>query len=226
MNELVPNLRDVGGLDASDGTVAVGRLLRSAAPLHDDRAPDHIEWPPRVVLDLRSEAELDGEHPLAPTGATILNHPLLSALRPGVAPPESLTDLYLLMLRTSGGPLTQVVSDVANADGAALVHCAAGKDRTGVSVALVLSLLGVNRDDIVDDYLVTEKNEGEIQARFTRMYGPRRATLPSSYLTTPVEAITAVIDAWDAHPGGTIGWFESVGGQRSTIEQLRSVLVD
>src|SRR5690606_12336918 len=111
------------------------------------------------------------------------------------------------MLRTTAEHLVDVVDAVASASGPTLVHCAAGKDRTGVSIAMVLALLGAKREDIVDDYLVTARHEEQIEARFRRLFGPRRAALPSQYLATPVEAITAVLDTWDEHPGGAFGWF-------------------
>lgn len=226
MSETVPNLRDLGGIAVEGGAVAPGRLLRSALPLGDDLAPPEIVWPPSVVIDLRSLVETEERHPLAGPGVTVHNFPLLSALRPGVAPPESLAELYRLMLRTTSEHLVDVVDTVATASGTTLVHCAAGKDRTGVSVAMVLALLGAKRDDIVDDYLVTAQNEEAIEARFRRIFGPRRAELPSQYFATPVEAITAVLDTWDEHPGGALGWFRQAGGRDETVDRLRATLLD
>lgn len=225
MNETVPNLRDLGGIPVEGGTIAPGRLLRSALPLGDDVAPPDVVWPPSVVIDLRSLAETEERHPLAGPGVTVHNFPLLSALRPGVAPPESLAELYRLMLRTTSDHLVEVVDTVSSAAGTTLVHCAAGKDRTGVSVAMVLSLLGAKRDDIVDDYLVTARHEDAIEARFRRIFGARRAQLPTQYFATPVEAIVSVLDTWDAHPGGALGWFQQAGGRPETVERLRTTLL-
>jgi protein-tyrosine phosphatase len=227
MAEFVPNLRDLGGLSAADGTIAPNRLLRSAMPLSDDVAPQPIVWPPRHVIDLRSAMESEGAHPLSATGASISTYPLLTALRPGAAPPESLEELYLVMLAQSGHLMTGVVSEIAHAgDGPTLVHCAAGKDRTGISVALVLRLLGVKRDDVIADYLETARHEGAIEARFQRIYGTRRAELPSAYLATPQQAIVSVLDTWDAHEGGVLGWFTSVGGTAADIEAVGRRLID
>lgn len=225
MIETVPNLRDLGGTSVDGGSIRPGRLLRSALPLKDDTVPPEIVWPPRVVIDLRSAIEIEPEHPLAGPDVTVHHFPLLSALRPGVAPPESLAELYQLMLRTTASHLVDVVDAVAESDATTLVHCAAGKDRTGVSIAMVLALLGASRDDIVDDYLVTAQNEEQIEARFNRLYGARRAMLPAGYIATPVEAIIGVLDAWDAHPGGAVGWFHESGGRPETIERLRTTLI-
>ncbi|OUZ12853.1 hypothetical protein BHE97_00385 [Aeromicrobium sp. PE09-221] len=225
MSEFVPNLRDIGGMVAADGVLRTGRLLRSALPQADDRVPEGVTWPPRVVLDLRSAGEVEPQHPLAHTGARVLSFPLLSALRPGVTPPGSLAELYLLMLRTSAPYLVEVIDEIASAEGPTLVHCAAGKDRTGVSVALALSLLGVRRDDIVEDYLVTAQHEDEIEARFRRVLGPRRAEIPAAYFATPVEAIAAVLDSWESHDDGVHGWFRAAGGDVSAVDRLRERLV-
>lgn len=142
-----------------------------------------------------------------------------------MAPPQSLIDLYLLMLRTSARDMVQVVGRIASSSGTALVHCAAGKDRTGVSIALTLALLGARRDDIIDDYLISGKNEGEIEARFDRVFGQHRPVLPAGYLSTPLEAIVAVLDAWNAHEGGIQAWFIKAGGDAATLVRLRENLV-
>lgn len=225
MNEIVPNLRDLGGTSVNGGAIRPGQLLRSALPLSDDVAPPKITWPPRVVIDLRSVAEIEPQHPLARPGVKVHNFPLLSALRPGVAPPETLAELYRLMLRTTASHLVDVVDTVSTSQGPTLVHCAAGKDRTGVSIAMVLSLLGASRDDIIDDYLVTSRHQDQIEARFNRIYGERRAVLPSGYLAAPVDAITAVLDTWDEYPGGATAWFHRWGGRPETIDRLRTTLI-
>jgi len=226
VSEFVPNLRDLGGIAVDGGTIRRGRLLRSALPLGDDRAPGDIVWPPEVVIDLRSAAEVEPSHPLARPGVMVHHFPLLSALRPGVAPPDSLAELYQLMLRTTGRHLVDVVGAVATSEGATLVHCAAGKDRTGVSIAMVLALLGAGRDAIVADYLETARNEAAIEARFRRLYGSRRASLPTQYFATPVDAISGVLDTWEAYPGGPHAWFRRWGGDDTTVERLRTTLVE
>lgn len=225
MSERVPNFRDLGGLPVAGGRVAPGRLWRSALPLAGDRPPA-TPWPPATVVDLRSVMEIEPEHPLAADGVTVHNFPLLSALKPGVAPPESLAELYQLMLRTTARTLIDVVSTIAAAEGPTLVHCAAGKDRTGVTIAMVLALLGADRDVILSDYLLTAENFDEIEARFRRLYGPRPLGLPTHYLATPREAMVGVLDTWDAYPGGPLGWFRRWGGTDATVEQLRSTLVE
>lgn len=227
VREPVPNLRDVGGIETADGRqVRRGRVLRSAMPSHKDRAPDDLAWPPALVIDLRSANESEDIHPLARLGSRIVNLPLLSALRPGTAPAEDLAALYLLMLDHSSMYLVELVREVGLARGATLIHCAAGKDRTGVSVALLLRLVGVAREQIVSDYLETAHAERAITSRLRRMPGRQhRAALPPEFLAVPVEAIDGVLDVWDEHPGGVHGWFLEIGGSAALVEQLRRMLL-
>ncbi|MFI5427398.1 tyrosine-protein phosphatase [Aeromicrobium sp. UC242_57] len=80
---MTPNLRDLGDLSTADGgVVASGRLLRSAVPRGTDVGLDGVEWPPSLVIDLRSAAELEPAHPLAARGSRVVHLPLLAALRP------------------------------------------------------------------------------------------------------------------------------------------------
>lgn len=188
--------------------------------------PDDILWPPALVIDLRSEGESEPIHPLARTGARIVNLPLLSALRPETAPWEDLDGLYLVLLDDASMYLIELVREVGNASGPTLIHCAAGKDRTGVSIALLLRLVGVSRDVVVEDYLATAAAEQAIVARLRRGAGWRhRATLPPSFLEVSSSAIEGVLDVWDAHDDGVYGWFRGVGGDDSDVERLRRILI-
>ncbi len=225
--EYVPNLRDIGGISTDDGSeVLAGRVLRSAMPSTRDLIPEGIAWPPAVVIDLRSDGECDPIHPLAQQGSRIVNLPLLSALRPDLAPPENLHGLYLLLLDHASMYLVELVREVASAPGATLIHCAAGKDRTGVSVALLLRLVGASREDVLADYQLTEESAKAIHARLHKLPGRRhRAALPPAFLDVSTEAIEGVLDAWDDHVDGVHGWFRGVGGNDDLVTQLRRTLV-
>ncbi len=226
-HDFVPNLRDVGGIVTSEGTTVVhGRVLRSAMPSAKDLIPEGIAWPPAVVIDLRSDGECEPIHPLAQHGSRIVNLPLLSALRPDLAPPTNLHGLYLLLLDHAPMYLVELVREVATAPGATLIHCAAGKDRTGISIALLLRLVGASRDDVLADYQATEAAAKEIGARLGKIPGRRhRAALPPAFLEVSSEAIEAVLDVWDAHDGGVHGWFRTVGGDDDLVALLRRTLV-
>ncbi|KHL15617.1 protein tyrosine/serine phosphatase [Mumia flava] len=235
---VVPNLRDVGGLPIPDGRrTRSGVLLRSAMPQPGDAGPDGVAWPPGLVIDLRSASEAGPYHPLASVAGSIRRISLLEALRPDgpqSASPETvqamaeggLRALYLGMLEVAADGLAEVATLVATADGATLLHCAAGKDRTGVAVALLLRTVDVERDAVVDDYLATGQAMEAVIRRLQHAapLDPKRRA-PQSYLAIPPEAIQAVLDVWDAHPGGAAGWLRDAGASARTLDLLRRRLV-
>lgn len=227
---VTPNLRDVGGLAAADGrVVAEGRVLRSAVPQADDHGPDGIGWPPSLVIDLRSASETGETHPLQPAGSRVVTLPLLAALRPDVAPAESLEVLYRIVLDTASAELVEVVGEVADEPGSTLIHCAAGKDRTGIAVALLLRLVGVSRTDVLHDYGLTEHAMADIDRRLRppvdEPVDPDRPVYPPGFAHVAPEAIAAVLDVWDAHQGGVHGWFVAAGGTSGTVDRLRHRLL-
>jgi protein-tyrosine phosphatase len=115
------------------------------------------------VVDHRGAAEVDAypNDPLRNAGATIHHVPLFDPAQP---PPSSLdwhdatlADLYRLILDHAGPRFVEVLQLIAEPANQPLVfHCAAGKDRTGLIAAMVLSLLAVDEEVIVDDYARTD----------------------------------------------------------------------
>lgn len=156
------NLRDVATLlPPADRLLTPGVLWRSEAPQVDDDPPGATPWPPATAVDLREPAELRGlEHPLARLGTRIVDLPLAAVLAPAEqarlrAHELELAELYLRLLERADAWLPRLVHLVATAPAPILLHCAAGKDRTGVTVALLLRLAGVPDDAVLADYLAT-----------------------------------------------------------------------
>jgi protein-tyrosine phosphatase len=137
--ESAPNFRDLGGDRTHDGrTVAWRRLFRSAA-LHkmNDREMVRLkqEVSPRAVIDLRS--------PQAPERN-----------------PE------VLLIEEIGARYLDALEIIAERDNHPLVfHCSAGKDRTGVLAAMVLTAMGIVDEDVVADYTLSAPLMKDIRAR-------------------------------------------------------------
>ncbi|MFG2693285.1 tyrosine-protein phosphatase [Kitasatospora sp. NPDC048407] len=145
----VRNFRDAGGL----GALPHGILYRSGAldQLTPDGARTLLGLGVRTVLDLRSTPEVTARpDALGDSGIRHLHVPVFAEQRW----PEEQAELYPLMAELAGRPAAALVRTLLAAERrAVLVHCASGKDRTGVVVALVQSLLGAGEPEILSDFL-------------------------------------------------------------------------
>lgn len=229
------NLRDLGGLPAEDGVLTrSGVLYRSDAPYAGDRDPEDVDqWPPELVIDLRDTAELHGQdHPL--TEACSVRHmPVLEDIREEQeeddGSPDALTGLYQHILKRAEPMLVEVFRAALHAGGPVLLHCAAGKDRTGVSVALLLSAAGVRRDAIIADYVRTDRNMYRVLQRLNAA-----PELPpgvdeekvNELISAPTSAIESVVQHFDAYSDGGAGWLRERGVTDEEIEQWRERLLD
>jgi hypothetical protein len=160
MYERAVNLRDVGGAPTRHGAaVARRRLVRSETPeLFSDADVERVlaEHAVTLVVDLRSpEQAPDGSGSLGDrVRRRVVDFVRLSGRgRPEGAAGEP--EHWLVhQLDTVGPAWVAFLGELcSNTDGATLVHCHTGKDRTGILVALTLALVGVGDDDIVADYL-------------------------------------------------------------------------
>lgn len=220
------NLRDVGGADPA---LRRGMLLRGDAPhSQDEHVYADVSWPPATVVDLRDDREKNEPHPLSDNGR-VISLPLTDGATSASldVAPTSLGALYRAMLEgRSAETLVEAMHVLALADGPVLVHCTAGKDRTGIVVALALCLLGVPRSAIIADYRRTDAAMPRVISRIpiTLAGGVADAswTLPPEFSRAPAHAIEEFLDALDAHPGGAEGWFQSRGGDTLIVDALRT----
>ncbi|MCU1674777.1 MAG: protein tyrosine/serine phosphatase [Frankiales bacterium] len=173
------NVRDLGGLRTDDGrTTRPGVVLRSDnlqalsdADLERLRALDV-----RTVVDLRTptEVEQEGPGPLVAAGMRHVNLDLIPSWGAERAVPHEqreegdLSHFYLGYLDDAPYAVVQALREIACGAGATVVHCAAGKDRTGVVCALALVVAGVPREDVVADYALTGER---IELIYDRLVG-------------------------------------------------------
>ncbi|WP_138843000.1 tyrosine-protein phosphatase [Rhodococcus pyridinivorans] len=219
------NLRDVGGLPMEDGgTTRSGVLYRSDAPFTGDAAPAYIpSWPPRVVVDLRSHREVQRSRCEWPGRTTVHHHPLHDGAAPGVTPPGDLPELYDLILDSGAARIAALVPLVAQADGPVLIHCAVGKDRTGVAVAALLLAAGVRPDAVIADYLATASNMPALRQRWASVRSARttRPLLDNHWFETPEPAIITVVERITTAPGGPVGWLRGHGAHDTDLHTWR-----
>jgi protein-tyrosine phosphatase len=235
------NVRDLGGLTTPDGRrVRPGRIVRSdnLRGLTDDGAVTLVrDLAPRLVVDLRTEAECarEGRGLAEVADVRYVNLPLQpkAALSPdqvaaGLA--TNLFDDYVLQIRDNGAALLAALELLS--DGQALpavVHCTAGKDRTGVLVALLLDLLGVAREQIVADYAATTDNMPGILARIRSspfFQGNGLAAAPAWIFESTPETMRAFLAWLDEEHGGAERWATGNGLPPSAVRRLREDLLE
>lgn len=228
------NLRDVGGLPiVGGGTTRSGVLYRGDALWPGDVLPDGVgSWPPALVIDLRSDLEVERvSYPWEP-GSRYQHHPVHErAIPTDMAEQGNLSNLYSFLLDHAGDRLAAVVSLVAeDLDGPALVHCSAGKDRTGLVVASLLLAADVEPNAVIDDYLLTGANMDNLVRRWQQRAGSTGKTFGSGtsddgalskWLMTPREAIEGAVDRFTSAPGGARGWLTAHGADPAKIEAWR-----
>jgi len=198
----------------------------------------------RVVLDLRTdlEVELEGPGPITREPRVRIEHRSLYPRSGGntdldaastvVWPPTGPSDwpdeprvvqAYLSYMSLRPDSIVGSIRTIANAPGAVLVHCAAGKDRTGVVVALALDAAGVDRDAIVGDYLATTERIEAIMARLVSSPTYRSELEghdPRSHAPIP-GTIERMLEIVDEDLGGSTAWLTARGLSTAEVEQLR-----
>lgn len=225
------NLRDVGGMPTrGGGRTRPGVLWRSDAPLAGDetRGPGGLPWPPGSVVDLRNPSELPAVHPLPALGAELTTLPLIESLAPaeqarGRRGELDAGELYLLLVEAIGEAwLPRLVEVAAYGPGPLLVHCAAGKDRTGVAVALLLRAAGVDRATVAADFAATNDVRAPLRDRLVAQ-GAIDGSVEASRIGVTPEHIEPVLDLVDDDPWAPL---RDAGVPDADLEAWRTRLVE
>src|SRR5271170_7216803 len=245
------NVRDLGALPTDDdGQTMAGRLLRAdnlqeLSPSDVSRLVHDIGL--TTVVDLRSSAELASEGP-APLDAVPavrhVHHPVVPEIGEATDvvaeallvkrmqdrsrfPSDPTCGHYLGYLEDRPVQVLGAVRSIAHDQGAALVHCAAGKDRTGVVVALALTAAGVRRQAVVADYAATGERTEAILNRLRRS-----PTYTRDIDSKPVEAhrarpetMAAFLEQMDSRYGGVTRWLTEHGLSAGELDLLRTKLL-
>jgi protein-tyrosine phosphatase len=170
-----PNFRDLGGVRCGERAVIPGKVLRSEA-LHaltdedvevlgglgvqlvcDLRRPEERElwpsrWPdgsaPRTMVPVRSPDEVESE------GASVL---ALFETGTGDSTRAAMLEIYRRLPHVATATLRTLLGEIRDGNLPVLVHCSAGKDRTGFVCAVLLEALGADRDTNMEEYLVSDR---------------------------------------------------------------------
>jgi len=249
--EGAPNFRDIGGIAVAGGRLGGGRVFRSDRLAHltpaDLAALQKIDL--RLVCDVRSQAERDRHPNRLPVGhrAEQLHLDIHADLRADVLLADIVRDdptargarrmmveTYRRMPVAFAGRLHQFFDPLIDADGLpALVHCSAGKDRTGFVIAMLLLAVGASMEAVLGDYMLTAERQDT----------PRREVQVSKLITLrtgiepPIEVARTIVTVHEEYLGtamasigstygGLDAYLQKVGGlDRRRRESLRERLM-
>jgi protein-tyrosine phosphatase len=228
------NVRDIGGYRTHDGRTTRWRQFFRADSLH--RLPPEaqamlLKHGVRTVIDLRRTDELDTAPNVfaTATSVTYYHRSLLPDVRPVPGSPRALVDTYRHMLDERQEQIRTTLQLLLAPGGLpGMVHCTAGKDRTGVITALLLGLLGVPEETIIEDYALSatylgapflaEVRQRAIARGFTwEQYEPLVGSAP--------EYMQATLQHLHERYGGITAYIRGIGLSEAQIATLRTALV-
>lgn len=246
----VVNMRDVGGLPTADGGVVRSRRLIRSDNLQD-LSPGSVRYlmadlGVSDVVDLRSHKEVHatGHGPLRSTSLRHHHYSFIREEAPGIDAPGFLaadpagvarpkdpnfwSQHYRGYLTGRPDSVSGALSVIATAPGATVVHCAAGKDRTGTVVGIALAVAGVPQEEIVADYVLSGERIQRIMDRLIDR-DPYRESLQDKPIAEQVpvaSAMEALLGLLTDDFGGAAGWLRAQGWSAEQVATLRAKLRD
>lgn len=234
------NFRELAGLAVAGGTIRSGAVWRSddVSFIPYAQAEELVGDGLSTVIDLRSpqEASFTGRGPLASMDVDHHTLPLtdemalpevLARARLRGATPTEVGEWYADVAVERAPAIARGLGIIADAPGAVLFHCSAGKDRTGIFAAALLSALGAVDDTIMADYGRTAAVLPAVRARLAPIVQAILGTTPrptdprGASLGADPENMRAMLDTLRERSGGLAELMSAHGLTGTAIERLR-----
>jgi protein-tyrosine phosphatase len=239
------NVRDLGGLPTRDGgETRFGAIVRAdnVRQLSPQGWHALAEHGVRTVIDLRSDRELLDDPP-ADIPVSVRHVPFFKACEEewadidielaaaSAAAPDGASakrDRYLIVLDRFSANVAAAVRAVADAaEGGVVIHCAGGKDRTGLVSAFLLDVAGVGAETIAADYALSEarlqpRHDAWLAAAETEEEIARVHQIAS----TPAETMRGVLAEIEQRHGGVGSYLRSIGVSDDDLDRIRARLRD
>jgi protein-tyrosine phosphatase len=240
--EAVHNFRDLGGYPTAGGRTTKWRTLFRSDGLYRLRGADDMSRVMQLglksVIDLRTEREQreQGIFPTDDIEVTFHHLSIVDVTWSDTETPEFDDEVEFLvwgyrdMLEIGSSRFADAMHVLAQTDSLpAVFHCAAGKDRTGVLAALLLSSLGVDDAHICADYGLTQDAMRRSIA-WSKVHRPelaeRYATIPKAYLAADPRAMQIILTELAQQHGSVRNYVREIGVADATVEALGNLLLE
>jgi len=154
------NVRDLGGLPLADGGETAYRIVVRAdwlPGLSDVGRRALVDYGVSLVVDLRPERE-DTKDGIEPLPVPVLRQAMDPRPVPAAWDWPSMREAYLALADRYRGELAQALTLLGDAEPPAAIHCAGGRDRTGIACGMALWLAGVEPDVIAADHALSDES--------------------------------------------------------------------
>jgi len=228
------NFRDLGGYPTASGAmIRRGRIFRSDA-MHRLTANDVSalkEFAVVTLIDLRAETEVARTvaSPLIATGVRHRNIPVfdIDAL-PEDPAQGTLVGMYESILRNCGPAYREIFHVLADPQTCpAIIHCAAGKDRTGIASALILGALGASNETIVADYAITDTNIARATELWLAESGQTALPpMPEHLIRALPETMTMFLEVIATGWGSIPGYLNRIGVTDTELARFSAAMLE
>ena len=232
------NFRDLGGYRTADGRTVAWRRLFRADGLNKLTPADRAQLRDlglSTVIDLRTtdEAAQRGSFPVDEVPVRYVGLPLTDVLPatedlPAWKEAAYVATRYGAMVSDGGPVLTEAIRVLASGDSLpAVMHCSAGKDRTGVLSALVLAFLGVPDETIVDDYTLSAAAMERLFERLKLEY-PESVEAVERYAPAVLHVVPETMEEFLASMRSGYGSYDELAaalGVADAVEYLRRTVL-
>lgn len=226
--EKMVNTRDLGGYETQTGSYSKAhKYVRASSPANASQNDLKTlkEYGVKVVIDLRSDFEKEHQRNPYQNDSEIIFYEvnLFDSSSASVVPDEvkqykDLGGVYIYMLEGMKDKFKEIFDIfLKHPYDCILFHCSAGKDRTGMTAALLLDLIGCHEYDIVKDYSESYENNIEINENLTAMMKDEEA---KQYLKSSPRYMMEVLDYLREHYGSAKEYLLEIGLKNEEIEQL------
>ena len=227
------NTRELGSYLTEDGKVTkTHRYLRSdgLSNITENDLNILYNYGVKLVIDLRSATETKKTSYNLKEDMVYLNFPLLDQIQSSGFSmeelPKSMGELYISIMEMSKSTIAGILRAMANAgNSCVLFHCAAGKDRTGVTSMLLLKQAGVPNDTIVADYAVTEVYMEKVLRAQIEAEEEKGLQIPDDMILSKAPNMVMAIKHLENTYGTVDNYMLSIGMTPQEIQNLKTRLV-